>query len=226
MPQNLKNIPSGFLLAEVMPFALPPVHVLDIGALLEGAPVYEPLLADPGTRLSGFEPSASARHDLEQKYKGRGTWFADALGDGRTHTLHETLYPGCSSLLRPNPVTVEPFYSFSTKEGGPFQVVSEREVSTTRLDDVESLSGVDLVKLDIQGAELMVLQNGMSKIGTAVVVQTEAAFLPLYCDQPLFGEQHDFCAATVSSFTNSLMSLGARWSLIRLSKHGSLSVSS
>lgn len=193
-PDNT-NVPSGFLLADVMPFALPAVHVLDIGALLEGTPVYQPLLKDPATRLSGFEPSDKAREELEKKYKGRGRWFPDVLGDGATHTLYETAYGGCTSLLRPNPQNVDPFFSFSTRDGGPFQVIAEHTVQTRRLDDVPAVSQVDFVKLDIQGSELMVLKNGLETLKSAVVIQTEASFLPLYHDQPLFGEQHAFLRA-------------------------------
>lgn len=192
MSQNNKSIPSGFLLADVMPFALPSIHILDVGAWLEGEAVYQPLLSDLATRLSGFEPSDSAREELEKAHKGRGTWFPNALGDGEVHTLYETAYPGCISLFRPNPQIIDPFYTFSTRENGNFQVIAEHQIQTSRLDDVEDLAPVDFVKLDIQGAELMALEHGMNKVGAAVVIQTEASFLPLYQDQPLFGEVHSF----------------------------------
>jgi len=192
MSQNTKSIPSGFLLADVMPFALPPIHILDVGAWLEGEPVYQPLLTDLSTGLSGFEPSDSARAELERVYKGRGKWFPNALGDGALHTLYETAYPGCISLFRPNPQIIDPFFTFSTRENGNFHVIAEHQIQTSRLDDVEGLAPVDFVKLDIQGAELMALEHGMKKVGAAVVLQTEASFLPLYQEQPLFGDIHAF----------------------------------
>ena len=50
----------------------------------------------------------------------------------------------------------------------------------------------DFIKLDIQGAELMVLENGRTALSRALVVESEAEFVPLYHNQPLFGELHAF----------------------------------
>jgi FkbM family methyltransferase len=194
MSQSSEKCPSGFLLTEILPFSAPSLHVLDIGAWMESGAVYSPLLSDPETRISGFEPNAQAREDLTAQFKG-GAWFPDILGDGNTHTFYETQYPGCSSLLSPDPKVINQFFTFGTEPGQAFHVARETQVQTTRLDDVDALTDIDFVKLDIQGAELMVLEHGMAKLGKALVVQTEASFLPLYIDQPLFGEQHAFLRA-------------------------------
>ena len=191
MPQS-SGIRSGFLLADVLPFTAAPIHILDVGAWIEGAPVYQPLLNDLATRIYGVEPSEKAREELKRAYGGRGTWLPDTLGDGETHTFYETEYPGCSSLFQPNPAIVDKFFSFGTVPGTSFHVVNQSSVETTRLNDIDGLDNLDFVKLDIQGAEQMVLEHGMEKIGNALVIQTEASFLPLYIDQPLFGEQHAF----------------------------------
>jgi hypothetical protein len=42
--------------------------------------------------------------------------------------------------------------------------------------------------MDVQGAELSVLQNGHERLKSAVAIQTEVSFVPLYKDQPTFGE--------------------------------------
>jgi hypothetical protein len=44
------------------------------------------------------------------------------------------------------------------------------------------------VKIDIQGGELMAFQNATKRLADALVIQTEVEFLPLYVDQPLFGD--------------------------------------
>lgn len=184
--------PCGFLLSDVLPFSLPPVSILDVGALLEGTPVYEALLENTSTQLFGFEPNESAREELKLTYDGRGKWFPHVLGDGAPWTFHETVYPGCSSLFPPNPTVVNAFSGMGTEDNMNFHVSRMAEVSTTRLDDIQEIPDIDFVKLDIQGAELMVLQNGMLKLERALVIQTEAAFLPLYQNQPLFADQHIF----------------------------------
>lgn len=192
MSQSPEKCPSGFLLADILPFTPPSLHVLDVGAWLEGEMVYEPLLRDPVTRVSGFEPNDQARAELANVYRGKGQWYPDVLGDGGSHTLYETQYPGCSSLLAPDPHVVNKFFSFGTGPDTPFHVVNETPVRTTRLNDIDGLGDIDFVKLDIQGAEQMVLEHGMDKLGRAVVIQTEASFMPLYVGQPLFGEQQAF----------------------------------
>src|SRR3954451_13935580 len=42
--------------------------------------------------------------------------------------------------------------------------------------------------MDVQGSELEVLRGGTVKLSQAVVVQTEISFVPLYKEQPVFGD--------------------------------------
>ncbi len=51
-----------------------------------------------------------------------------------------------------------------------------------------------MLKLDIQGAELMVLRNAEARLADALVIQAEVEFLPLYKGQPLYGEMEGFLA--------------------------------
>jgi hypothetical protein len=45
-----------------------------------------------------------------------------------------------------------------------------------------------LLKIDIQGSELSVFQNGQQKLAEAVAIQTEVSFIRWYLNQPTFGE--------------------------------------
>ena len=45
-----------------------------------------------------------------------------------------------------------------------------------------------MLKIDIQGSELSVFQNGQEKLAEAVAIQTEVSFITWYLDQPSFGE--------------------------------------
>jgi hypothetical protein len=51
---------------------------------------------------------------------------------------------------------------------------------------------VDLLKIDIQGGELMVFQNAERRLADALVIQTEVEFLPMYQGQPLFSDVDQF----------------------------------
>jgi len=174
-------------------FSLPRLlEAVDIGARIEGTPRWTPLAAHDAVRVTAFEPQAEDRRRLEAS-----AWpvrcLPNFLGDGREATFHVTRWPGNCSLFRPDPAAVDAFTGLGASHPtGNFHLVSTARVQTTRLDDVTDLPRPDFIKLDIQGAELMVLQNGRTALSRALVVESEALFVPLYHDQPLFGELHAF----------------------------------
>ena len=48
---------------------------------------------------------------------------------------------------------------------------------------------MDYLKIDIQGGELMVFENAAQKLRDCLVIHTEAMFIPMYVDQPLYADQ-------------------------------------
>jgi len=42
--------------------------------------------------------------------------------------------------------------------------------------------------MDVQGSELSILQNGKRRLAKTVAVQVEVSFIPIYKNQPVFGE--------------------------------------
>jgi hypothetical protein len=89
-----------------------------------------------------------------------------------------------TSLLKPDAKRLALFNGFT--DWGT--VIDETEMSTVRLDDIDEIVEFDLLKIDIQGGELMTFQHGRRKLADAVAVQTEVSFVPLYKDQPVFGQ--------------------------------------
>ncbi|MGR4880181.1 FkbM family methyltransferase [Streptomyces sp. LARHCF249] len=162
-----------------------PTHVVDIGANpIDGDPPYRDMLAAGLCRVTGFEPQPDALAELERRKGPHETYLPDALGDGGAHTLHVAASSGMTSIFRPDPSRLGLFNGFS--EWG--RVREEVQVSTRRLDDVDAVDAFDLLKIDIQGAELMVFQGGRRKLAEAVAVHTEVSFVPLYENQPVFGD--------------------------------------
>ncbi len=161
------------------------VKIVDIGANpIDGAPPYDTLLRGGNADIVGFEPNPEALAKLNQQKGPNETYLPNAIGDGRRHTLHLCAASGMTSLLTPNPEVLNLFHGFPNWG----RVVSTEEIDTTRLDDIPETEGIDLVKIDIQGGELMVFQNATKRLADALVIQTEVEFLPLYVDQPLFGD--------------------------------------
>lgn len=159
------------------------IKVVDVGASPnEGRQAYHSLLERGHAQVVGFEPEPGALAELNRR-KGPGeTYLPMALGDGKRHTLHYCAASVMTSLFKPNPRVIDLLHGFPEWA----RVVKTEEIATCRLDDVPEAAGFDLLKLDIQGAELMVLENAVAGLRTALFVQTEVEFMPLYTGQPLF----------------------------------------
>jgi FkbM family methyltransferase len=132
----------------------------------------------------GFEPQWEALALLDARKSDCETYLPDVVGDGSEGKLRVCREPGMTSLFRPDQRMLRHFGRFA--ELG--QVVQEIPVSTRRLDDISEVKALDFLKIDVQGSELAVFTNGRHKLSTAVAVQTEVSFLPLYERQPIFGE--------------------------------------
>lgn len=162
-----------------------PIRILDVGASpVDGPPPYQSIVDAVPTELIAFEPNAAERALLEARLKPHEKLLGDALGDGKQHTLHFCQAPGMNSLLEPDPIVLEKFHLF----GGFGTVLRTERVSTKRLDDLDGVAPLDFIKLDVQGFEKTILENGRQLVKSCLVVHTEAAFVPMYRDQPCLGE--------------------------------------
>src|SRR5581483_10571059 len=68
------------------------------------------------------------------------------------------------------------------------RVIAEIPVETRTLDSIAEISAMDFLKIDVQGAELSVFRGGSLRLAQAVAIQAEVSFMPLYRNQPLFGD--------------------------------------
>ncbi|MGP0059041.1 MAG: FkbM family methyltransferase [Beijerinckiaceae bacterium] len=162
------------------------ILIADVGAAFCGevAP-YQPLLERGLGKLVAFEPDLRQHDDLKQRLGEAVTLYPYALGDGTKKTLHVCRDgTGMSSLLRPDAAALGFFNLFPQ-----FGTVLDRvEIDTVRLDDLQDLAPIDFLKIDVQGSELSILENGRRKLAQCVFIQTEVSFIPLYESQPGFGE--------------------------------------
>jgi FkbM family methyltransferase len=165
------------------------IKIVDIGANpIDGEAPYAPLLATGHAQIVGFEPNLTALDKLNQRKSECETYLPYAIGDGCRHTLRHCHASGMTSLLQPDPKVLALFHGFS--EWG--HVVRTEQVDTVRLDDVPETVALDFLKIDIQGAELMVFQNAVERLSNALIIQTEVEFLPMYIGQPLFSDVDQF----------------------------------
>jgi len=178
-----------------------PLRCLDVGAMeLGGTPEPWVRWAREGcAEVIGFEPLPEECERLNQQVKNLGVavrYLPFALGDGGEHTLHVTNAPMTSSLYPPARATVDLFPGL----GEWMQVESQSLLRTHRLDDLAEVRPADFLKLDVQGAELMVLQQALDTLGDLAVVQCEVEFVELYEGQPLMADVDTFLRNAGFSF--------------------------
>jgi FkbM family methyltransferase len=160
-------------------------EVVDIGANpIDGDPPYKGMMQQKLCLVTGFDPHPAAIAELAKRKSSQETYLPYAVGDGGDHVLNICRGIGFASLLQPDAKTLTHFPNFS--ELG--RVIQRLPLQTRRLDDINEITAIDLLKIDIQGGELAVFQNGRSKLAKAVAIQTEASFVPLYENQPVFGD--------------------------------------
>jgi FkbM family methyltransferase len=179
-------------LAEILGCPIPTIEVVDVGAMTTGHDRYHELMTSNLARVTGFEPNPVEFARLQAR-AGPYRYFPICLGNGAPATFHATRYPGCSSLLAPNPDIIDKFMTIGcTEPEGNFHVQSTEQIETVRLDDLGPDVTVDYLKIDVQGYELEIMRHGTSKLANAVVIESEVEFVPLYRDQPLFGDMQCF----------------------------------
>ena len=165
------------------------IKLVDIGANpIEGDPPYASLLAEGWADVVGFEPNPEALAKLDKIKGPHERYLPHAVGDGGRHTLRFCQAPGMTSLLEPNPAVLNLFHGFP--DWG--KVLSTEEIDTVRLDDIPETEGIEYIKIDIQGGELMALSNAENRLKSTLVIQTEVEFMPMYVGQPLFSEMEMF----------------------------------
>jgi len=155
----------------------------------------------PGADIYSFEPVGRCYADLERRCADIGVTAvkkAVAERDGFA-TINLTTGPECHSLLG---------YERNNPRDKYTWIVDEEQVETCSLDSWCSQNGIDpasidVIKLDVQGAELQALRGARRILKSAKTVLTEVSFVPLYKDSPLFPEvdafmkEAGFCRAAV-----------------------------
>ena len=179
-------------LPEFPPGALPrPVNVLDMGARWGTQWPWNALSSSVKIIQVEADP-VEAKRLMEALPPQRGVVLPVALWrDDRTLPLFLNKSSGTSSVFRANRDFLDQF-----PEAERFEPVSTVEISTRTIDGLVSageMPVVDFAKIDVQGAELAILEGGVSHLASNLVgLELEVEFAPLYSDQPLFADVDSF----------------------------------
>ena len=171
---------------------IPTIQILDVGAMATGQERYHALVASGLAEVTGFEPNPAEYARLQNR-KGPYRYLPYFLGAGQSAKFHLTRYPGCSSLLTPNSKVIDMFMTIGCADpNGNFHVEKTETVETIRLDDIKPALAVDFLKVDAQGYELEIMRHGATTLSNSLVIECEVEFVPLYREQPLFGDVQCF----------------------------------
>ncbi len=147
----------------------------------------------------GFEPDERSRNQLLSKENNCKSYkilpFAVWEETGQIK-INFCRKPEASSFYTPN-------FALFNRYRNPkrVDVLSVESIKATTLDDL-SLGNSDFIKIDIQGGELNALRGGQKSLKDTLGLELEVEFLPIYVDQPLFGEICSFLADHGFEFTD------------------------
>ncbi len=139
-----------------------------------------------------FEPDEAACVVQAQQGEPGQFWFPVALG-GRTGTapLYVTSKPSGSSLYEPNPDVMRRFSAPSY--GAIAKVIDVPLMTIADFMDKYQRPVPELLKLDVQGAELDILRQLRPEHWSGLLaVQAEVGFVEFYKRQPLFADVDAF----------------------------------
>ncbi len=167
--------------------------IVDIGAqnLSFEKHIYSPLCVPSiKHRIIGFEPLEEKARERNADQDAGTIVYPVAIGDGGAHMLYINNDDATSSIYPLNEPLCADFEHLHT-----LKLASTAAFETKRLDDVLPPESVEFLKLDIQGAELLALQNATRVLERTAVIHCEVEFDQIYKDQPLF---HDVQALLLS----------------------------
>lgn len=159
--------------------------VVDVGASPLEEPPYRFLLKNGACDVWGFEPQPAEYEKLRARASQREHYLPYAIGDGGRMRLNLTRHPGFTSALEPNRAVSRGLNRWHRD----LEILQTIWTETRRLDDIEEITNIDLLKIDIQGGETAAIRNGARKLGASVAIITEVSAIPIYVDQPLLGDQ-------------------------------------
>jgi FkbM family methyltransferase len=197
--------------------------VLDVGAA-RGQFALFALARFPGAKLICFEPLPDAHATERRVLRGRDVELhAVALGSSPGQTvLHVSVQDDSSSLL---PIGFQQYKAFpGTHES------HEIAVTVDTLDSYldEQTPRPCLLKIDVQGGELDVLQGADAALSYVDEILVEVSFVELYTGQALAGEvihylmEHDFKLVDVYGLARAVDGIALQADLLfrrRLEQH-------
>lgn len=157
----------------------------------EKEPFYQLLDHFPNSTITAFEPDEALCEQLNNRCRKGIHYHPHALaGENRRQSFYQTNNPMCSSLYRPNEALLKRYNNMQVS-----MLKEVNTIDTMTLDhfiNTQNTGSVDFIKIDIQGAELDVFKSALEALKSTLFIVSEVEFIPLYINQPLFGDVCEF----------------------------------
>lgn len=167
------------------------IEILEVGAApIDAPPPWLSLVQAGEARLTLVEPNVTQAEKLREMYPAPHRVIEAATGEPGQRNLYICRWPGCTSLYEPDPAVINRYEGIGTEGGeanGNFWVQAIKPVTVKPILEILGDVWPQFVRLDIQGAELEVLQEMGERLLRVLVIECEVEFSALYKDQPLFG---------------------------------------
>lgn len=145
----------------------------------------------PNSEIIGFELDKDLCEKLNKESQKGFKFYHQALGyKNERRILYNTMDPQCSSLYEPNQKFLEKYQALNM-----MYLKNITEIDTVSLDHFcfeNKIENIDLIKIDIQGAELDVFKGANNILKHTLCIISEVEFVPFYKNQPLFGDVYNF----------------------------------
>tara|TARA_B100000575_G_scaffold47955_1_gene35000 strand:- start:163 stop:1017 length:855 start_codon:yes stop_codon:yes gene_type:complete len=169
-------------------------NLLEIGAAKTGKtkePFYKILDYFPHSKIIGFEIDKKVCDKMNSEASEGIKYYPYALGKANERKkLYNTQAPMCTSLYKPNEKLISLYNNLDFA-----YLKNETEIETITLDNFiskNSIDNLDFIKIDTQGSELDIFNGGKNSLKNVVKIICEVEFVPIYEDQPLFGDVNKF----------------------------------
>ena len=169
-------------------------NLLEIGAAKTGKtkePFYKILDYFPHSKIIGFEIDKRVCDKMNSEASEGIKYYPYALGKANEKKkLYNTQAPMCTSLYKPNEKLISLYNNLHFA-----YLKNETEIETITLDNFiskNSIDNLDFIKIDTQGSELDIFNGGKNSLKNVVKIICEVEFVPIYEDQPLFGDVNKF----------------------------------
>ncbi len=145
----------------------------------------------PDSNIIGFEIEKEVCDKMNSEAAKGIKYFPYALGEkNEKRKLYVTRDPRCTSLYKPNENFLKLYHELQY-----VNLKKETEIETITLEtfvDRHSIDEIDFIKIDVQGAALDVFKGSKKLLNNVLKIVCEVEFVPLYQNQPLFGDVSKF----------------------------------